>query len=55
MTDKPKKPEINVENPMYAGATPDMVARALLRPSNKRRKNPRKAAHADSKAFQSKT
>ena len=29
MSDKPKEPEIL--NPRYAGATPEMVARALLR------------------------
>ena len=33
MTAKPKKPsEPEVLNPRYAGATPDMVARALLQP-----------------------
>ena len=33
MTDKPKRkePEPEVLNPRYAGATPAMVARALLR------------------------
>ena len=30
MTDKPK-PEPEVRNPRYAGATPEMVGRALLR------------------------
>ena len=37
MADKPKpKPEEpEVLNPRYAGATPEMVARALLRPRRK--------------------
>ena len=29
------KPEVEVRNPRYAGATPEMVARALMRPSNR--------------------
>ena len=46
MTDKPKqKPEIEIRNPRYAGAKPEMVARALLRPVKNEKRN---------KGFQSK-
>ena len=31
MTTKPKKPSPKVQNPHYAGATPEMVGRALVR------------------------
>ena len=31
MTEKPKPEGVPIENPRYAGATPEMVARALLR------------------------
>lgn len=32
MTIRPKQKPVKVENPRYAGATPEMVARALLQP-----------------------
>ncbi len=35
MTKKPKPKPIKALNPRYAGATPDMVARALLRQKRK--------------------
>ena len=31
MTDKPKRKPVKVLNPRYAGATPEMVGRALLK------------------------
>ena len=35
MTEKTATPQVEVLNPRYAGATPEMVGQALLRPAGK--------------------
>lgn len=40
MTESKPKPNVEVINPRYAGVTPEMVARALLRPVQERRQEP---------------
>ena len=52
MTDKLEKPEVEVKNLRYKGATPEMVARALLRPFKKRRKHTSNSKSKDGPLFQ---
>ena len=41
---KPKPAKPQVLNPRYAGATPEMVGRALLKPIRQAKRKPQKAA-----------
>ena len=53
MTAKPKPaPKPEIANPRYAGATPDMVGRALLKPVKNVKAKPQKSAASKSR-FQS--
>ena len=43
MTAKPKlDPKLKIQNPRYAGATPEMVGRALLKPPKSVKLKPQK-------------
>ena len=44
MTEKPKPAKPQVQNPRYAGATPEMVGRALLRPVKSMKRKSQKTA-----------
>lgn len=43
MTEGKPKPDVDVINPRYAGAKPEMVARALLRSVVEKRQEPEKS------------
>ena len=54
MADLPKTPKVEVRNPRYAGATPEMVAKVLMKPVKDRSRPVKDRSRKDSKVASSK-